>query len=100
MGGTRAVPDAKSPARVSAAPSLALRTASAAIGCASAHHPGDSDDFAATATQHRMRLSVDGYKTAYVPLSLWDWDSSRSDKHCLRSKREGRGGGRKSIEKQ
>ena len=23
------------------------------------------------------------------PLSLWDWDSSRSDKHCLRSKREG-----------
>ena len=21
--------------------------------------------------------------------SLWDWDSSRSDKHCLRSKREG-----------
>ena len=27
--------------------------------------------------------------------SLWDWDSSRSDKHCLRSKREGWGEGSK-----
>ncbi len=47
-------------------------------------------------------------KTANMPplslreqcLSLWDWDSSRSDKHCLRSKREGWGEGNKAIEKQ
>jgi len=39
-------------------------------------------------------------KTADTPLSLWDWDSSRSDKHCLRSKREGWGEGSKIIEEQ
>ena len=33
-------------------------------------------------------------------LSLWDWDGSRSDKHCLRSKREGWGEDNKAIEKQ
>ena len=50
MGGTRAVPDAKFPACVSAAPPLALRTASA-IACAPVHHPGEGDDFAVTATR-------------------------------------------------
>ena len=47
-------------------------------------------------------------KTANMPplslreqcLSLWDWDGSRSDKHCLRSKREGWGEGNKTIGKQ
>ena len=33
-------------------------------------------------------------------LSLWDRDSSRSDRHCLRSKREGWGEDSKTIEKQ
>ena len=32
--------------------------------------------------------------------SLWDWDSSRSDKHCLRSKKEGWSEGSKTLEKQ
>ena len=32
--------------------------------------------------------------------SLWDKLCSRSDKHCLRSKREGWGEGSKAIEKQ